>query len=82
VGIKDPLLFFEEITRHKLLQGNLPYEMVHTSEELDALAGAYTAWLTGTKPSEVSPIGDSEEGLLILPIPELKRRYEGFHAQT
>lgn len=82
VGIKDPLLFFEEITRHKLLQGNLPYEMVHTTEELDALAGAYTAWLTSTKPSEISPVGDSEEGLLILPISELKRRYEGFHAQT
>ena len=46
--IPDPMDFFEEITRHKLLQGVLPAENVYTSRQLDALVMAYVAWMAGS----------------------------------
>ncbi|MEO8355889.1 MAG: hypothetical protein ABI621_08245 [Chloroflexota bacterium] len=44
--IPDPMDFFEEITRHKLMQGILPLENVYSFRQLDALVAAYTAWMT------------------------------------
>jgi hypothetical protein len=52
--IPDPMDFFEEITRHKLLRGVLPLENIHTSRELDALAAAYLAWMTVHRPNQVT----------------------------
>jgi hypothetical protein len=73
--ISDPMRLFEEITRHRLLQGKLPFEELYEQEELDALVSAYTAWLAAKKPSQVTLLGDPQEGQLILPVGELKRRY-------
>jgi Protein of unknown function (DUF429) len=73
--VADPMLVFEEITRHRLLQGILPMEALYHTEELDAMAAAYTAWVAGTKPEEITRLGDPEEGYLVLPVPELKERY-------
>ena len=75
VGVPDPMRIFEEITRHRLIQGILPLETLHSPEELDALAAAYTAWFAGTKPNQVTLLGDAEEGYLVLPTAELKDRY-------
>jgi len=50
--IDDPMEFFEEITRYKLMQGILPIENLYTSKELDALVAAYVAWLTVNKPGQ------------------------------
>ena len=50
MGIKDPMEFFEEITRHRLLKGILPIECIYTSEELDALVAAFTAYLAVNQP--------------------------------
>ena len=80
--IPDPMLVFEEITRYRLIQGILPLETIYSPQELDALVAAYTAWSAGTKPEQVTLIGDAEEGLLILPVAELKGRYSGSHAQA
>jgi len=49
--INDAMDFFEEITRHKLMQGLLPTETIYTSKQLDALVMAYLAWMAGN-PSE------------------------------
>jgi hypothetical protein len=73
--LPDPLNFFEEITRHRLLQGKLPEEILHTSAELDAIAAAYTAWLAAKKPDEITLIGHPEEGQIVLPIAEMKAHY-------
>ncbi|GAB4504663.1 MAG: hypothetical protein Fur0043_16570 [Anaerolineales bacterium] len=73
--IKDPMDFFEEITRFKLKKGILPVHLVYVPEHLDALAAAYTAWLAVHKPDEVLAVGDSREGLVILPVKELKEKY-------
>jgi hypothetical protein len=49
--ISDPMDFFEEITRHKLLQGVLPVGNIYSFRELDALIMAYLSWMAGN-PSE------------------------------
>lgn len=73
--IKDPMDFFEEITQFKLRKGILPMEMVLSTEHLDALAAAYTAWLAAHKPEDVLVVGDKQEGELVLPVRELKEKY-------
>ena len=75
VGLKDPMDFFEEITRHRLVRGILPLELVYTPEQLDALVAAYTAYMAATKPEEILFIGAKEEGRIALPVGELKERY-------
>jgi len=73
--IRDPMDFFEELTRFKLKKGLLPLHLVYEPERLDALAAAYTAWLAALKPQETLALGDEREGLLILPVRELKEKY-------
>ena len=51
--IPDPMDLFEEITRHKLLQGVLPIEDLYSTKELDALMAAYLAWMTANMPNQV-----------------------------
>ncbi len=75
VRIKDPMDFFEEITRHKLMNGILPLELVHYPEQLDALVAAYTAWLAIVKPFELTRLGNKQEGFITLPAPVLKEKY-------
>lgn len=75
LAIRDPMDFFEELTRHKLLKGYLPTELLYSPEKLDALVAACTAWLVGTKPAETILLGDPEEGQISLPARELKSRY-------
>lgn len=75
INLPDPMRFFEEITRHRLLNGILPLEDLYTSEELDALVAAYTAWLAASKPESVTLLGDESEGLVALPASELKLSY-------
>ncbi len=65
--IPDPMDFFEEITRHRLLQGVLPQEKLYTSAELDALAAAFTAWLAANHPERLSLLGDPQEGQIAVP---------------
>jgi len=75
MGIKDPMEFFEEITRHKLLRGVLPMEYIYASEELDTLMAAYVAYCTVSHPQELILIGDKQEGQITLPVANLKERY-------
>ncbi len=63
--IPDPMDFFEEITRHKLLQGILPMGNLHSVKELDALIAAYMAWMTVNRPKHIN-LKDN----LILPVQE------------
>jgi predicted nuclease with RNAse H fold len=67
--IRDPMNFFEELTRHKLLRGLLPTDEVYAPERLDALAAAYAAWLCTHVPGRVSWLGEAGEGKIALPAP-------------
>jgi hypothetical protein len=73
--IPDPMRFFEEITRYRFLHGILPMDDIYAPGELDALVGAYTAWLTVNQPEHISRLGDAREGQIILPVNELKPKY-------
>jgi len=75
LGIKDPMDFFEEVTRHRLRIGILPMDLVYQPEQLDALAAAYTAWLASKRPAETTRLGAKEEGFVVLPVGELKTKY-------
>jgi predicted nuclease with RNAse H fold len=75
MGIKDPMEFFEEITRHRLLKGVLPIEFIYTAEELDALVAAFTAYLAVSQPGEVVWVGIKQEGQIVLPVSRLKEAY-------
>ena len=71
--VRDPMDFFEEVTRHRLLRGILPYEMLYSSRELNAMMAAYTGWLAFSHPQRVHLLGDAAEGCLLLPIKDLIR---------
>jgi hypothetical protein len=73
--IKDPMDFFEEVTRYKISKGILPMELLYLSDQLDALAAAYTAWLIIHKPEHTFSLGDVKEGYLVLPEKVLKEKY-------
>jgi hypothetical protein len=73
--VKDPMDFFEEITRHRLRLGVLPMDLIYHPEQLDALAAAFTAWMSVTRPSETMQLGAKEEGFVVLPVAELKEKY-------
>jgi hypothetical protein len=62
--IPDPMDFFEEITRYKLMQGSLPTEGLNSPGQLDALVMSYVAWLAGNPSERVMIKGD-----LFLPVP-------------
>ena len=75
MGIKDPMEFFEEITRHRMLKGVLPMELIYTAEELDAMVAAFTAFLAANHPDQVVWVGDMQEGQIALPVSGLKQAY-------
>ncbi len=69
--IKDPMDFFEEVTRRRLLLGRLPYEVIYAPGELNALAGAYTAWLAAFDHQRLVKEEDGSESGWYLPLPPL-----------
>lgn len=75
VRIKDPMDFFEEITRYKMTKGIWPLDLLYQPDELDALVAAYTAWLAANKHEHISFVGDPKEGVIVLPERELKEKY-------
>ena len=75
LDIRDPMSFFEEITRFKLKQGILPLEEIYNSKQLNVLLAAYTAWLAVEKPNDAASLGDEGEGKVYLPVSKLKSKY-------
>ncbi len=75
LSIKDPMAFFEEITRLRLMRGILPIESIYTAEELDALIASFTAFVAIQRPDDLTLVGAKEEGQIALPVGELKDKY-------
>ena len=67
LDIPDPMMYFEEITRFRILQGVLPEEHLFNSFELQVLAIAYIAWAKNNKPEDIEVVGDEKEGQIFLP---------------
>jgi len=76
IRIKDPMDFFEEITRYKLSKGVWPMELLYSPEQLDALIAAFTAWQVVNRNDRMLMIGDAKEGQVVLPEKELKEKYQ------
>lgn len=74
--VPDPMRIFEEITRHRMLQGVLTLEDLYLPEELEALVSAFTAHRAAKQPDQVMLVGDPQEGQLVLPVGALKARYQ------
>lgn len=75
VLVPDPMRVFEEITRHRMLQGVLTLEDLYLTEELEALVSAYTAQKAANQTDQVMLLGDPSEGQLVLPVVALKTHY-------
>jgi hypothetical protein len=65
--VPDAMLFFEEITRHRILTNRLPMENLYSAPELNTLAAAYTAWIACKQPDKLISIGHEEEGIIYIP---------------
>jgi len=66
--VADAMDFFLEITRHRLIHGDLPEQNIHTIEELNALTAAFIAWQAAHHPDQIELLGDYDEGQIALPI--------------
>lgn len=75
LDIPNPMRALEEITRHHILTGELPLDDLLSAGELDALMGAYVAYLAALHPKQISQEGDQSEGLITLPVAELQASY-------
>jgi predicted nuclease with RNAse H fold len=75
LDIPNPMHVLEEITRHHLLTGQLPLQGLYSHDQLDALAAAYTGYLVALKPERVCQVGDLEEGVITLPVAQVKDFY-------
>jgi len=75
VEVPDAMRVFEEITRHHLMHGVLPFESLYAPADLDAIVAAFTAWQAVNNPEDSLLLGDPAEGQVLLPVGELKSRY-------
>lgn len=75
LNIPDPMVLMQEITPQRLLEGDWPMDILHNPGELDSLVAAFTSWQAIHHPDQITALGDDAEGLVILPVAELKRRY-------
>lgn len=73
VNIPDPMNFFQEITRHRALRGQVPAEMIYTAAQVQALAAAYLAWQAKNQPERVTREGVEAEGYISLPSKLVKK---------
>jgi predicted nuclease with RNAse H fold len=75
LDFSDPMGLLEEFTRHRLLTGEVNVSELHGHILLDALVGAYTAFLLKREPQHTSFVGDPIEGTIALPSEEIKESY-------
>ncbi|MCD4673108.1 MAG: hypothetical protein K8R77_10635 [Anaerolineaceae bacterium] len=68
--VTDPMNLFEEVTRYRLLHGELPINSALSAGELSALAAAWMAWLAINHPEQTQKFGMPAEGEIFLPVPK------------
>lgn len=75
VHLPNPMHCLEEVTRHHILTGHLPLDDLHSTDELDALVAAFTAFRSLKQADQVSQYGEPQEGLITLPTAGLRDYY-------
>jgi hypothetical protein len=66
--VSDPMKFFEEVTRYRLLHSILPVDKIYSPPELNALGMAYMGWLSINEPQSITHLGEAVEGQITLPV--------------
>jgi hypothetical protein len=74
LDVPDPMDFFEEVTRFKLLKGQLTMKGIYEPRELNAMICAMTALLAVKSPEQVTSYGNPHEGYIYLPFHNKKSR--------
>ena len=69
LDVPDAMDFFEEITRFKILRGQLPYAKILPPGELNAWLAANTAWLAANQSERIHQAGTAEDGPILYPLP-------------
>ena len=72
LDIPDPMNYYEELTRHRLIKGILPLEDIYTIEELNAMAAAFSVFLISKDPLQAEWLGDPQEGQIAIPPGRIK----------
>ncbi|MEN8241500.1 MAG: DUF429 domain-containing protein [Chloroflexota bacterium] len=67
VDIADPMDFFEEITRHRVLHGQVPEGDIWSPSQVQCFAAAYLAWQAKNQPDQVGRVGVVGEGFITVP---------------
>jgi hypothetical protein len=67
LDVPDPMIFFEEVTRYKLLKGQLSMSALFSIRELNAMICALTAYLMVTDETRVASFGNRDDGVIYLP---------------
>lgn len=75
LALPDPMGLLEEFTRHRLLTGEINVSELYSHVLLNALVGAYTAFLLKREPHHTGAVGDPAEGVIIVLSTELKELY-------
>jgi hypothetical protein len=75
IDLPDPMELIKAITPQRLLQGDWPLDHLYSQGELDALVAAFTAWQAANHPKQITALGEASEGVVFLPVAELKRHY-------
>lgn len=75
IALKDAMHLIEEWTRYRFITGRIDFDQLYTHDQLDALVAAYTAYLAATEPEMITAVGDQRDGLILLPVSELRESY-------
>jgi hypothetical protein len=75
LALPDPMDALEEMTSFHLLAGDIRLEGLFATEELEAIAAAYTAWAATVRPERASWLGGEDGGWICLPSNPLAEKY-------
>ncbi len=75
INLPDPMIYFEELTRFKLLHGVLPQKIILPLQEMNGLLCALTVWNTINQSESTLQIGNPPDSSITLPVPELQEKY-------
>lgn len=73
VDVPDPMQVFEEITRYRILKGELILDNLLVPTQLDALVAAFTAWVASK--GAVTLLGHPQEGQVVIPVRKMLTKY-------
>ncbi len=75
LNLPDPMSYFEELTRFKILHGMLPEKIILPLAYLNVILAAYTVWKEHNEAVDTLQIGNPPDAAIVIPVPALRDRY-------